>query len=155
LGICAIAKPEATAKLAPRMRTLSLLGALCFAVSFALPSFRSSGFLSIGGRGWKIFLLAYLLAFFGVMDVLKGSGNGTRHPFLALVPALLNTLAIALLIAGLLEAKGPVLQGLAITTLIFWALTMAVILRKSWDDLQIGAVFWSAGLVLLSIAAFR
>lgn len=134
------------------MDPLLIAGGICYALALVLPAYQSTGFLSIGGRGWKILLLSALLLVAGFVAFAKGEGEKSLFYFL---PGALNILVALLLVLGLCSVRGPGVQLLSVCALGSLGILLAVMLLKMREDLQIGTGFWCAACVLLAFHGLR
>lgn len=115
-----------------------------------LPAYRSTGFFSFGGRGWKIFWISILLLGAGAVLAMKEPGEKALLLFL---PGLLNLATAALLVVGLASVRGPAVQMLGGIALLGWLGLFALLLTRSRGDLQLGSLFWSIACGALSLHA--
>ena len=134
------------------MNILLIAGILCFAVSLFLPAFKSTGFLAIGGTGWKILFLSIVLMIMGFSSLLKETNSKFIFYFL---PGLLNIFIVLLMILGLFSVQGPAMRTLGVCTFICWTIILASMIFKMKSDLKIGAYFWCASGLLLAINGMR
>lgn len=143
------------AQLLPNSSAMDLLliaACVCFVAGLLLPAYRSHGFFSFGGPGWKVFGLSLVMMAAGVVALAKDSGDKVLLFFL---PGLLNLAAVALLLVGLGSIQGTAVQLLGWVTLLGWCAVVLLMFAKSRDDLQVGSYFWFAACVLLSLHAIQ
>ncbi len=128
------------------MTALLAAGCLCFVAALLLPAYRSTGFFSFGGPGWKVFGITMLLC--GAAFVLAVKEPGEKA-LLLFLPGVLNLVTVALLVVGFTPARGPAVQALGAVALAGWGAVFLLLLVKSRGDLRIGSLFW--GLANLSL----
>jgi hypothetical protein len=148
--LCAFATLRET-RFSP-MPPLVIAGSLCFVVALLLPAYASTGFLKIGGPGWKMLWMSMVLMALGFVALFKESNEKALFYFL---PGLLNILVVLLMVLGLLSVRGPGMQMLGVGTLITWGFIFFLMLFKMRGDLRIGSYFWCAACVLLSLNALK
>ena len=132
------------------MDLLLIAGCACFVAGLLFPAYRSHGFFSFGGPGWKVFAVTMVLMTVGAATLVKESGE---KALLCFVPGLLNLAAVALLIVGLAATHGPAVQIVGCIALVGWCATFLFLLLKSRGDLRIGSFFWFIACALLSLHA--
>lgn len=134
------------------MDLLLIAACVCFVAGLLLPAYRSHGFFSFGGPGWKVFGLSLVMMAAGVVALAKDSGDKVLLFFL---PGLLNLGAVALLLVGLGSIQGTAVQLMGWGTLLGWCAVFLLMVAKSRGDLQVGSYFWFAACVLLSLHAIQ
>ena len=132
------------------MPPLLLVGSLCFVAGLILPAYRSTGFFSFGGPGWKVFWLSLILL--GASPLLALKEPGGKAALLCL-PGLLNLTTVALLIVGFGGGRGPAVQVLGGVALAGWSAVFLLLLAKDRGTLQIGSLFWGLACLTLSLHA--
>lgn len=132
------------------MTFLLLAGGLCFVAALFLPAYRSTGFFSFSGPGWKIAIISVVLIGAGA-KVLREEGAGKA--LLCGLPGAVNIGAAILLVLGLCGTRGPAVQALGAGVLLGWSVLIVALLLRCRSDLRIGTTFWSAACVLLPLHA--
>ncbi len=128
------------------MSLLLLVGCLCFVAGLLLPAYRSTGFFSFGGPGWKVFAITMLLFGAGFAVAVKEPGE---KALLFFMPGLLNLVTVTLLVVGFTPARGAAVQALGGVALLGWGAVFLLLFTKSRGDLRLGSLFW--GLANLSL----
>lgn len=134
------------------MSPLVVAGSLCFVAALFLPAYNSTGFLKIGGSGWKMLWMSMVLMTLGFVALFKETNEKALFYF---IPGLINILVVLLMILGLLSVHGHGVRMLGVGALVTWGFIFVVMLFKMRGDLRIGSYFWCAACVLLSINALQ
>lgn len=132
------------------MNLLFIAGGLGYVAALILPAYRSSGFISFEGRGWKVLFFSMLLMAGGWFALAKGEGAKALICFL---PGVVNLLVLTLLVLGFCSVHGDGTRFLGALTLLGWGVLCVSMLLAVRGEMRVGSYAWSAACVSLGLHA--